>query len=72
MNTRIQVVEGGEPSPAELAALVIALTPVREEPPQEPAARSGWQRAAVLEGVGRARYASAADVATATRSPSAW
>ncbi|MGH3442407.1 MAG: acyl-CoA carboxylase epsilon subunit [Nitriliruptorales bacterium] len=67
---RIQVVDGGEPSPEELAALVIALTPVREEPSADRtrAARSGWRRAALLEGVGRTRYAGAPDVATGTRS----
>ncbi len=49
----IVVTGGGEPSPEELAAIVVALTPVagteddgRDEVPR------GWKRAALIEGVG--------------------
>jgi hypothetical protein len=51
----IVVTGGGEPTPAELAAIVIALTPVvvadqDEATPDGPP--NGWGRAALIEGVG--------------------
>ena len=51
----VVVTGGGEPSPEELAALVVALTPVvvaevaDEMPDTGP---RGWRRAALIEGVG--------------------
>ena len=51
----VVVTGGGEPSPEELAALVIALTPVvvQESDGEDPAGgTSGWRRAALIEGVG--------------------
>lgn len=62
---RIEVLEGGEPSPEEFAAIVLALTPDEAEGPgrgHEGARPSGWRRAALLEGVRRTRYASASDL----------
>lgn len=54
---RIEIVGGGQPDPAELAALVLALTPVTG--PADDRVRSvertpAWRRAALLEGVGGA------------------
>lgn len=53
---RLEVVAGGDPSDAELAALVIALTPVAAPPPAagraDVARTPAWARAALLEGVG--------------------
>ena len=59
---RIRIVGGGRPTPAELAAIVVALTPVGVEE------RTGsgpppWRRAAILEGLGREPVSSAADIA---------
>jgi hypothetical protein len=51
----IVVTGGGEPTPAELAAIVVALTPVAvaDEGAVGPDSRpSGWGRAALIEGVG--------------------
>jgi hypothetical protein len=55
---RIEIVGGGEPGPEEIAAVVLALTPVVRQP--EVAARgpmesvAAWRLAAMLEGVGDA------------------
>lgn len=66
----LRVVGGGEPTPEELAALVVALTPVAV-----PAAAVGdtgadrtpaWARAARLESVGHAPAVSADDLAGRT------
>lgn len=51
MTTRFEITGGGEPSPEELAALVIALTPVAVDG-DGPAAPPGWLRASLHEGVG--------------------
>jgi hypothetical protein len=62
---RYQIVAGGEPSPEELAAVAIALTPVVIDD-REPGTRSdltGWLRAALHEGVGGAPLISADQVA---------
>lgn len=59
----IRIVGGGNPTAADLAAIVVALTPVEVEgsagtgPPP-------WRRAAILEGLGRQPASSAADIAT--------
>ena len=56
MTPEIVVTGGGEPSPEELAAVVLALTPVvvpAEEGDDAPGhVLTGWRRAALLEGVG--------------------
>jgi hypothetical protein len=58
---RIEVVAGGEPTPEQLAALVVALTPVEVmEVPSSPA--SPWRRAALHEGVGARPATCPADV----------
>lgn len=53
---RIEVTQGGEPSAEQLAALVVALTPVQVrhagEGASEPARTPAWARAALLEGAG--------------------
>ncbi|MEX1179057.1 MAG: hypothetical protein WEB09_11405 [Nitriliruptor sp.] len=48
---RLEVVHGGEASAEELAALVVALTPVGGED-TDPDTTPAWARAALLEGVG--------------------
>lgn len=59
---RIEVVGGGTPTDAELAALVVALTPVATgdgpRSPQVPA----WARAALLENVGGRRPSRPSDL----------
>jgi hypothetical protein len=47
---RLVVTGGGEPDPAQLAALVVALTPL-QTPPPEPGPPA-WRHAALLEGAG--------------------
>lgn len=54
---------GGEPSPEELAAIVVALTPVaidEDEGPDD--VPRGWNRAALIEGVGGRPSASLPDL----------
>lgn len=73
MTSRIQIVSGGVPSDEELAAVVVALTPVAggdvaEEPVTRPP--SPWRQAAIVEGVGGRPVSSAADL-TARRVPGA-
>lgn len=65
---RYRIVGGGTPTPEQLAALVVAMTPVvvADEPAAEAAAAegpSGWQRAALLEAVGQRVFTSADDLA---------
>lgn len=60
----IVVTAGGEPTPEQLAALVIGLTPVAapdedDEPDNVP---RGWRRAALIEGVGGRPSASLPDL----------
>lgn len=62
----LRVVGGGEPTPQELAAVLVALTPTggggsTSAPDRTPA----WTRAAMLEGVGGRPAASPADLPTA-------
>lgn len=64
---RYRIVGGGTPTREQLAALVVALTPVRviedaAESASDATAPSGWQRAALLEAVGSRVYSSAADL----------
>jgi hypothetical protein len=63
-NARIAFVGGGEPTPEEIAAIVVALTPVAT--PDSGGARRGpaWLRASRLEGTGAPTVSSAADLAT--------
>jgi hypothetical protein len=60
---RYVVTGGGEPSRDELAAVVVALTPVavvaRDAGPARPPA---WTRAALVEGVGHRTLVSAPDL----------
>ncbi len=62
----IVVTGGGEPSPEELAAIVVALTPVVVEEAADDAGRDdvprGWNRAALIEGVGGRPSASLPDL----------
>lgn len=59
----IVVTGGGEPSPEQLAALVIALTPVTGDGTDEPDdVPRGWRRAALIEGVGGRPSASLPDL----------
>ena len=67
---RIEVVAGGVPDDAEIAALVLALTPRPAPPAEEPTDGPGagppaWARAGLLEGVGGRPAASPADLAAA-------
>lgn len=58
---RIEVTGGGEVSPAELAAMVVALTPAgAAEGPRERG--PAWARAALLENVGGQRISTRADL----------
>ncbi len=60
---RIEVVRGGEATPEELAALVVALTPTAGEPDVDDRRnRHAWQEAALLEGVGFRPFVSVDDV----------
>ena len=48
---RLVVTHGGEPTPEQTAAMVLALSAIRPTRSVETAA-PGWQRAALYEGVG--------------------
>ncbi len=61
--TRIVVMKGGPVAPDELAALVVALTPVEVSSDEAPVQMPAWRRAARLEGVGERPSVSAADLA---------
>lgn len=51
--TRVVVTGGGTPTPEQLAALTVVLSAARPAPPAPRGTdRSGWERAALLEGVG--------------------
>ena len=62
---RLAIMAGGTPSDAELAALVVALTPSGAQPagPEVPA----WRRAALLEGAGGAGVHAPSDLALGAR-----
>lgn len=57
------VTGGGEPTPAELAAVVVALTPTQDDDGADPDdVPRGWRRAALIEGVGGRPSASLPDL----------
>lgn len=49
---RVEFREGGVPSPEEVAAVVIALTPVDGGDADRDAGPPPWRRAAIIEGLG--------------------
>jgi hypothetical protein len=57
--TRLRVLRG-DPTPEQIAALVLALDQAEPEAPTVPR-RGGWQLAARLEGLGGLRIGSASD-----------
>ncbi len=61
---RYRIVGGGEPTPEQLAALAIALTPVARADDGAPAAdaTSRWALAALREGVGHRTFVAAPDL----------
>ena len=61
---RYVVTGGGEPSAEELAALMVALTPVAG-PAEDDDAAPAWVDAALQEGIGRRPFVSADDLAAA-------
>lgn len=61
---RYVLTAGGEPTPEELAALVIALTPAGA-PAEDGEAEPAWVAAALQEGIGRRPFVSADDLASA-------
>lgn len=67
---RIVVTGGGTPTAAELAAVIVALTPGTSSDDAEHAAtdRSAWLEASLLEGVGFRPFVSVTDVASYHRS----
>jgi len=60
---RVLITGGGQPDAAQLAALVVALTPGRSDPPET--GPPAWRRAAMLEGVGGSAILSPADLEVA-------
>lgn len=59
----IVITGGGDPTPEQLAALVIALTPTAGDGDEEPdGVPRGWHRAALIEGVGGRPSASLPDL----------
>jgi hypothetical protein len=56
--TRVEITGGGTPTPEQLAALVVALTPAAGAAPAAPAdVVPAWKRAALREGTGGPRTA---------------
>lgn len=65
---RIEVVAGGTPNDAELAALTVALTPTGgADVPQPGGQVPAWARAALLENVGQRRPTRPSDLDALTR-----
>lgn len=64
---RYVVIGGGTPTPEQLAALAVAMTPVAvpDESEQAPAsgAPSNWAHAALMEGVGHRTFVAMPDLA---------
>jgi hypothetical protein len=68
---RYTVTAGGTPTPEQLAALVVALTPVAVPEPEDEVdaaglgagAPSNWAHAALLEGVGHRTFVALPDLA---------
>jgi hypothetical protein len=61
----LRVLAGGQPTPEELAALVVALTPTGGADPQGRSGPAPWLRAAMIEGVGGRPPTSPADLGVA-------
>ena len=61
---RYVITRGGQPTPEELAALTVALTPVAA-PAGDDEAEPAWVAAALQEGIGRRPFVSADDLASA-------
>ena len=61
----LRVLAGGEPTPEELAAIVVALTPTGGGNDQRKRGPAPWLRAAMIEGVGGRPPTSPADLAVA-------
>jgi hypothetical protein len=61
---RVEVLGGGEATPEQLAALVVALTPASgtDEPGEGRPTLPAWTAAALREGVGRAQVLAPADL----------
>jgi hypothetical protein len=61
---RVEVRGGGEPTPEQLAALVVALTPAggADEPGAARPTVPAWTAAALREGVGRAQVLAPTDL----------
>lgn len=64
MSPRIAITGGGEPDAAQLAAIVVALTP-QPGAPQE-TGPPAWRHAALLEGVGGPAILAPADLDVAS------
>lgn len=64
MTPRIVITGGGGPDPAQLAALVVALTPQPGAPPET--GPPAWRHAALLEGVGGPAILAPADLEVAS------
>lgn len=60
---RIEFVQGGVPSEEEVAAVVIALTPVDGGDADRDAGPPSWRRAAIIEGLGGRPVSNARDLA---------
>lgn len=60
---RYVITGGGTPTPEQLAALTIAMTPVtiEEEPPTDPPG-GNWHSAAIREGVGHRTFVALPDL----------
>lgn len=63
MSDRIEFTHGGVPSEEEVAAVVIALTPVDGGDAERDAGPPPWRRAAIIEGLGGRPVSSAWDLA---------
>ncbi|MFP5310269.1 MAG: hypothetical protein ACLGIR_11925 [Actinomycetes bacterium] len=59
---QLRVVGGGAPTPEELAALIVALTPAGGGADAAVPVAAAWSRAALLEGVGARPMVSAAEI----------
>lgn len=64
---RYVITGGGDPTPEQLAAIVVALTPVAAPPQDDDGPTSGaashWAHAAILEGVGHRTFVAMPDLA---------
>lgn len=62
----MRVLGGGEPTPEQLAAVLVTLTPA-EDGDDGPARTAAWTRAALIEGVGGRPPTSPADLDASIR-----